>query len=99
MFPSAIGLVAWLGVTALRALSFRRASAKCVGFSGQLRSWIFQEPQIEGREHQDNSDVHCQPLPESVSEEKDVHADHEAKSTSLRASLTRHRDPTAWLGM
>src|SRR5262245_48226818 len=40
-------------------------------------SWTLQEPQIERREHQDNSDVHYQPLPEPVPEEQDVHADHD----------------------
>src|SRR5262245_32644304 len=43
----------------------------------RLRSWMLQEPQIECREHQDNSDVHYQPLPEPVPEEQDVHADHD----------------------
>ena len=36
-----------------------------------------QEPQIERREHQDNSDVNYQPLPQLVPEEQDVHADHD----------------------
>src|SRR6516165_12178171 len=43
----------------------------------RLRSWTLQKPQIERREHQDNSDVHHQPLPEPVPEEQDVHADHD----------------------
>jgi len=34
-------------------------------------------PQIGRREHQGNSDVHYQPLPEPVPEEQDVHADHD----------------------
>src|SRR5215510_3700722 len=38
---------------------------------------MLQEPQIERREHQDNSDVYYQPLPEPVPEEQDVHADHD----------------------
>jgi len=37
---------------------------------------MLQEPQTERRKHQDNSDVHYQPLPEPVPEEQDVHADH-----------------------
>ena len=41
------------------------------------RSWTLQEPEIERREYQDNSDVHHQPLPEVVPEEQDVHADHD----------------------
>ena len=42
-----------------------------------LWSWTLQEPQIERREHQDDSDVHHQPLPESVPEEQDVYPDHD----------------------
>src|SRR6516225_10910741 len=42
----------------------------------QIGSWTLEEPQIERPEHQDNSDVHHQPLPEPVPEEQDVHADH-----------------------
>src|SRR5262245_40465273 len=45
--------------------------------TSELRSWMLHEPQIERREHQDNSDVHYQPLPEPVPEEQDVHADHD----------------------
>jgi len=32
----------------------------------RLRSWTLQEPQVERREHQDDPDVHHQPLPEPV---------------------------------
>lgn len=42
-----------------------------------LRSWSFQEPQIECDKHQDDSDVRHQSLPEPVSKEQDVHADHD----------------------
>src|SRR5215468_10823006 len=42
-----------------------------------LNGLLLQEPQIERPEHQDNSDVHYQPLPEPVPEEQDVHADHD----------------------
>ena len=42
----------------------------------RVRSRTLQEPEIERREHQDNSDVYCQPLPELVPEEQDVYADH-----------------------
>ena len=63
----------------------REHSRFCCAFrkAGQLtasvavRSWTLHEPQIERREHQDNSDVHHQPLPEPVPEEQDVHADHD----------------------
>ena len=43
----------------------------------RLRSWTLQEPQIDRRKNQDNSDVNDQPIPELVPEEQDVHADHE----------------------
>jgi hypothetical protein len=43
----------------------------------RLRSWTLQEPQIERRERQDNPDIYYQPCPEVVSEEQDVHADHD----------------------
>ena len=38
---------------------------------------MFQEPQIKRPEHQDDPNVHHQPLPEPVPEEQDVHADHD----------------------
>jgi hypothetical protein len=48
------------------------------GATGRVtRSGTFQEPQIEGPEHQDNSDVYQQPRPELVPEEQDIHADHD----------------------
>jgi len=42
-----------------------------------LNGLLVQEPQIERPEHEDNSDVHYQPLPKPVPEEQDVHADHD----------------------
>ena len=45
--------------------------------SAAARSSTLQEPQIERREHQDNSDIYYQSLPEVVPEEQDVHADHD----------------------
>ena len=43
----------------------------------RLRSRTLQEPPIERREYQDNSDVYYQPLPGVVPEEQDVYADHD----------------------
>ena len=43
----------------------------------RLRSWTLQEPQIDRRKYQNNSDVNDQPSPEVVPEEQDVHADHD----------------------
>jgi hypothetical protein len=45
--------------------------------AGDSRSGTLQEPQIDRREYQDNSDVYYQPLPEVVPKEQDVHADHD----------------------
>jgi len=36
-----------------------------------------EESQVESREHQDNANIHCQPFPESVSEEHEVYADYD----------------------
>jgi hypothetical protein len=47
------------------------------GGAPKVRSWTFQEPQIERPEHQDDPDVHHQPLPEPIPEEQDVHTDHD----------------------
>jgi hypothetical protein len=41
------------------------------------RSWTPEESQVESNEHQDNADIHCQPLPELVSEEHEIHADYD----------------------
>jgi hypothetical protein len=34
------------------------------------------EPQVEGREYQDNPDIHYQAFPEKVSEEDEINADN-----------------------
>jgi hypothetical protein len=36
-----------------------------------------QEPEVKRPEHEDNPDVYCEPLPELVPEEQDVHGDHD----------------------
>ena len=43
----------------------------------RLCSWTLQEPKIERREYQDDSDVDYQSRPEVVLEEQDVHDDHD----------------------
>jgi hypothetical protein len=43
----------------------------------RLHLWTLQEPEIERREYQDNSNIRYQPLPEVMPEEQDVHADHD----------------------
>jgi hypothetical protein len=36
-----------------------------------------EESKVESSEHQDNANIHCQPFPESVSEERDIHTDYD----------------------
>src|SRR5215475_10453628 len=55
-----------------------QTSMSALGQKRTLRRLRFKEPQIERREHQDNSDVHHQPRPELVPEELNVHANHDA---------------------
>ena len=40
-------------------------------------SWTFEESEVESYEHQDNANIHCQPFPESVSEERDIYTDYD----------------------
>jgi len=40
--------------------------------------WAVHEPEVERYEHQDDANVGRQPFPEVVSEEEDVHTDHDA---------------------
>jgi hypothetical protein len=40
-------------------------------------SWTPQESQVESCEHQDDSNIHCQPFPESVSEEHEIYTDYD----------------------
>jgi hypothetical protein len=36
-----------------------------------------QESEVERREHEDDSNIHRQPFPESVSEEHDIYTDYD----------------------
>src|ERR1700731_1679393 len=40
-------------------------------------SWTPDESQVESCEHQDNANIHCQPFPESVSEEHEIYTDYD----------------------
>jgi hypothetical protein len=59
------------------------ASANCVCTIGAKKgvvapcSWTPEESQVESCEHQDNANIHCQPFPESVSEEREIHTDYD----------------------
>jgi hypothetical protein len=43
--------------------------------TGQPCSWTPEESEVESYEHQDNANIHCQPFPESVSEEREIYTD------------------------
>jgi hypothetical protein len=55
---------------------FCRGRRACRHVSG-VHSRPLQEPQIERREYQDDSDVYYQARPEIVPEEQDIHTDHD----------------------
>ena len=38
-------------------------------------SWTPEESEVEGYEDQDDANIHCQPFPESVSEEREIYTD------------------------
>ena len=66
----------------------------------RLRLWMLQEPQIEGHEYQDNSDVYYEPRPELVPEEQDVHADHDGyhrEHVKHDGRLSSHRLFLLWV--
>src|SRR5579863_2462118 len=59
------------------------ASANCVCTIGAKKgvvapcSWTPEESEVESCEHQDSANIHCQPFPESVSEEREIQTDYE----------------------
>jgi hypothetical protein len=40
-------------------------------------SWTPEESQVKSYEHQDNANIHRQPFPESVSEEREIYTDYD----------------------
>jgi hypothetical protein len=60
-------------------------------------SWTPEESKVESCEHQDDANIHCQPFPESVSEEHEIYTDydcchrHRVKHSSyLSAHFSQH---------
>ena len=47
------------------------------GAIAMLDGLLLQKPHIKRPEHENDYDVHYQPLPEPVPEEQEVHADHD----------------------
>ena len=41
----------------------------------RLQSWTIEESQIKSSKNQDNANIHYQPLPESISEERHIYTD------------------------
>jgi hypothetical protein len=64
-------------------------STSKIGFAARLRlaslafasrtatSWTPEEHHVESCEHQDNADIHNQPFPKSISEEREIDADYD----------------------
>src|SRR5690348_10286734 len=65
-------------------------------------SWTLEESQVESCEHQDNADIHCQPFPESVSEEDEIYTDydsghrHDVKRDTCVSAHFRPNGPNRW---
>ena len=51
-----------------------------------------EESQVESSEHQDNANIHCQPFPEMVSEEREIYTDYDGYH---RHHVKRDGDPSA----
>jgi hypothetical protein len=64
---ASLSIPVWVSPSWSRALSDKI-------FPPQLRT--FEESQVESPEHQDNANIHQQPFPESVSEEREIYADY-----------------------
>ncbi|MGA2089734.1 MAG: hypothetical protein ABSG66_12545, partial [Stellaceae bacterium] len=65
-------------ITRLQRVLCRSASAQSQRKGAAApRSWTPQESEVERREHQDDSNIHCQPFPESVSEEHEIYTDYD----------------------
>jgi hypothetical protein len=67
-------------------------------------SWTPDESKVESCEHQDNADIHCQPFPESVSEEDQIYTDYDGchrrrvKQSYLSAHFSQHSPDDPMLG-
>ncbi len=61
---------------------------------------MLKESEVESCEHQNNPDIHGQPFPESVSEEREIYSDydgyhrHQVKHHSYRECTLFHGPPT-----
>jgi hypothetical protein len=58
-------------------------------------SWTPQKSQVERCEHQDDSNIHCQPFPESVSEEHEIYTPTRANHSHLDGD--RHTVPPGFV--
>jgi hypothetical protein len=78
-----IPLVRRIHSRALQQPSKRRVATKYLQAFSERKSavapcsWTPQESQVERYEHQDDPNIHRQPFPESVSEEREIYADYD----------------------
>ena len=59
---------------------------------GQPCSWTLEESEVESYEHQDNANIHCQPFPESVSEEREIYTDYDGYHRLAREQIRQLRN-------
>ncbi|MGB8075496.1 MAG: hypothetical protein WA592_16505 [Pseudolabrys sp.] len=52
-------------------------SACAASQTRQVSSIATEKSPVESREHQDNANIHCQPFPEVVSKESEIHTDYD----------------------
>jgi hypothetical protein len=38
-----------------------------------------EEPQVKSCKHQDNANIHCQPFPESIPEEREIYTNYDGR--------------------
>jgi hypothetical protein len=50
---------------------------KAIDSAVELRSRTPEESEVESCEHQDNANIHCQPLPESASKEQEIYTNYD----------------------
>jgi hypothetical protein len=62
---------------------FKGLRCRALAFQPFLTSWMPEESKVESSEHQDDANIHCQPFPELISEEREIYADYDG----------RHRHP------
>jgi len=62
-----------------RSFAFKRRANGAAPFKCSVLSRAAEESEVEGSKHQDNADIHDQPFPKSISEEREVYTDDKGR--------------------